>query len=317
MTLYNTLPHKEYERVFMCKNAKEVWHTLIITHQGNPQVKDCKIDLLTQQYEKFSISSEETIDSGFTRFNAIVISLKSLDQDYSSKNHVRDFLPSKTTKEKVKSLALKAKVTRKQTSDDSDSQVGSDKDEEEETEAFNLMANNFPKLFRKESWDEMITGRKEGSSKNAYSRKGLPMIRGTLLSSSILGITKSRGRVSKDNFAYREYGTRLMLAPRSAKALQEKVLLMALRIWDSWFIWFESRGIREGVCEDRFQFYHQIGSFEKSQMISFNCKFVGSCGHDDCWTGSWSDNTVSCPYGFVIGISHGNVKFKEVYKEWK
>ncbi|GJZ21466.1 hypothetical protein Tco_0558505 [Tanacetum coccineum] len=72
ITLYNALPRKEYERVFMCKTAKEVWHTLIITHQGNSQVKDCNIDLLTQQYEKFSISSEETIDNGFTRFNAII-----------------------------------------------------------------------------------------------------------------------------------------------------------------------------------------------------------------------------------------------------
>nr|GEV24986.1 zf-CCHC domain-containing protein/DUF4219 domain-containing protein/UBN2 domain-containing protein [Tanacetum cinerariifolium] len=35
MTLYNAIPCKEYERVFMCKTAKEVWHTLIITHQGN------------------------------------------------------------------------------------------------------------------------------------------------------------------------------------------------------------------------------------------------------------------------------------------
>ncbi|GJW38966.1 hypothetical protein Tco_0064811 [Tanacetum coccineum] len=92
MTLYNALPRKEYERVFMYKTAKEVWYTLIITHQGNSQVKNCKIDLLTQEYEKFSISSEETIDSGFTRFNAITTSLKSLDPDYSSKNHVRKFL---------------------------------------------------------------------------------------------------------------------------------------------------------------------------------------------------------------------------------
>ncbi|GKC80340.1 hypothetical protein Tco_1131114 [Tanacetum coccineum] len=45
-----------------------------------------------QKYEKFLISNEETIDSGFTRFNAIVTSLKSLDPDYSSNNHVRKFL---------------------------------------------------------------------------------------------------------------------------------------------------------------------------------------------------------------------------------
>ncbi|GKB61139.1 hypothetical protein Tco_0917325 [Tanacetum coccineum] len=55
-------------------------------------LKNCKIRLLTQEYEKFSISNEETIDSGFTRFNVIVTSLKSLDPDYFSKNHVRKFL---------------------------------------------------------------------------------------------------------------------------------------------------------------------------------------------------------------------------------
>ncbi|GJT10272.1 hypothetical protein Tco_0857314 [Tanacetum coccineum] len=129
MTLYHALLCKEYECVFMCKIVKEIWHTLVITHQ-------------------------ETIDSGFTRFNSIVTSLKSLDQDYFNKNHVRKFLRalplkwmakvtaigeakdlatlpldelidnikvyemvlendgvvSKTTKEKVKSLALNAKL---------------------------------------------------------------------------------------------------------------------------------------------------------------------------------------------------------------
>ncbi|GJR78510.1 DUF4219 domain-containing protein [Tanacetum coccineum] len=197
MTLYNALPCKKYERVFMCKTVKEVWHTLIITHQGNSQVKNYKIDLLTQEYEKFLISNEKTIDSGFTRFNAIVTSLKYFNPDYSSKNHVRKFLRalplkwrakvtaseeakdlatlpldelienlkvyemvldnhgvgSKTTKEKVKSLALKAKVTREQTSDDSDSQGGSDEDiDEKEVEAFNLLARNFRKFFRKGNW---------------------------------------------------------------------------------------------------------------------------------------------------------------------
>ncbi|GKD06503.1 hypothetical protein Tco_1181477 [Tanacetum coccineum] len=66
MTLYNALPRKKYERVFVCKTAKEVWHTLIVTHQGNSQVKNSKIDLLTQEYEKFLIANEETIDSSFT-----------------------------------------------------------------------------------------------------------------------------------------------------------------------------------------------------------------------------------------------------------
>ncbi|GJZ16632.1 hypothetical protein Tco_0552755 [Tanacetum coccineum] len=90
----------------MCKTNKEIWHTLIITHQGNTQIKDCKIDLLTQQYEKFSISSEETIDSNFTWFNAIVTRLKSLDHDYSSNNHVRKFLRALLVKWRAKVTAI-------------------------------------------------------------------------------------------------------------------------------------------------------------------------------------------------------------------
>ncbi|GKB49660.1 zf-CCHC domain-containing protein [Tanacetum coccineum] len=64
MVIYNALPRKEYERIFMCNTAKEIWKTLLITHQ----------------------------DSAFVRFNTIITSLKALDEGYSSKNYVRKFL---------------------------------------------------------------------------------------------------------------------------------------------------------------------------------------------------------------------------------
>ncbi|GJW52824.1 putative reverse transcriptase domain-containing protein [Tanacetum coccineum] len=92
MVIYNALPRKEYERIFMCNTAKEIWKTLLITHQGNSQVKDNKIDLLVQQYEQFVIFEDESIDSAFARFNTIITSLKALDEGYSSKNYVRKFL---------------------------------------------------------------------------------------------------------------------------------------------------------------------------------------------------------------------------------
>ncbi|GJW72366.1 hypothetical protein Tco_0129283 [Tanacetum coccineum] len=64
MVIYNALPRKEYERIFMCNTAKEIRKTLLITHQ----------------------------DSAFARFNTIITSLKALDEGYSSKNYVRKFL---------------------------------------------------------------------------------------------------------------------------------------------------------------------------------------------------------------------------------
>ncbi|GJS22248.1 retrovirus-related pol polyprotein from transposon TNT 1-94 [Tanacetum coccineum] len=62
MIIYNALPRKEFERIFMCK-----WKKKFGKHY-------------------------ESIDSAFTRFNTIITSLKALDEIYSSKNYVRKFL---------------------------------------------------------------------------------------------------------------------------------------------------------------------------------------------------------------------------------
>ncbi|GKD42707.1 hypothetical protein Tco_1267352 [Tanacetum coccineum] len=78
MVIYNALPRKEYERIFMCNTAKEIWKTLLITHQGNSQFKDNKIDLLVQQYEQFIISEDESIDSAFARLILLLLVLKLL-----------------------------------------------------------------------------------------------------------------------------------------------------------------------------------------------------------------------------------------------
>ncbi|GJZ41956.1 hypothetical protein Tco_0588842, partial [Tanacetum coccineum] len=106
MVIYNALPRKEYERIFMCNTAKAIWKTLLITHQGNNQVKDNKIDLLIKQYEQFVISEDESIDNAFARFNTIITSLKALDEGYSSKNYVRKFLRDLHPKWRAKVTAI-------------------------------------------------------------------------------------------------------------------------------------------------------------------------------------------------------------------
>ncbi|GKE47151.1 hypothetical protein Tco_1478409 [Tanacetum coccineum] len=107
MVIYNALPRKEYERIFMCNTVKEIWKTLLITHQGNDQVKDNKIDLLVQQYKQFVILEDEFIDSAFATFNTIITSLKVLDEGYSSKNYVRMFLRALHPKWRAKVTAIK------------------------------------------------------------------------------------------------------------------------------------------------------------------------------------------------------------------
>ncbi|GKD48868.1 hypothetical protein Tco_1277844 [Tanacetum coccineum] len=139
MVIYNALPRKEYERIFMCNTAKEIWKTLLITHQGNSQVKDNKIDLLVQQYEQFVISEDESIDSAFARFNTIITSLKALDEDLTSLSldelirnlKVHEMIIKKDykilkAKFERKSIALKAKKE----SSDEECSTSSSEDEE-------------------------------------------------------------------------------------------------------------------------------------------------------------------------------------------
>nr|GEW58556.1 hypothetical protein [Tanacetum cinerariifolium] len=71
-----------------------------------------------------------------------------------------------------------------------------------------------------------------------------------------------------------------MLVPILAKALQEKVLL-------------------------------KFGIPTNTSTRGFEGRY------GDCRTGSRGENMVICPHGFIIGISHGIVKFKKVEKEWE
>ncbi|GKB67281.1 hypothetical protein Tco_0928693 [Tanacetum coccineum] len=90
----------------LAKNNKAKVDTLLITHQGNSQVKGNKIDLLVQQYEQFTIPEEESIDNDFARFNTIITSLKALDEGFSSKNYVRKFLRALHPKWRAKVTAI-------------------------------------------------------------------------------------------------------------------------------------------------------------------------------------------------------------------
>ncbi|GJV05677.1 hypothetical protein Tco_1343333 [Tanacetum coccineum] len=137
MVIYNALPRKEYERIFMCQTAKEIWDTFLITHQGNNQVKANKIDLLVQQYEQFMIPEEESIDNAFAKFNTIITSLKALDEEEVIK---KDFETVNDKKEQSRSLALKVK---KEVSNEDNS--SSDSEDEE----YAMAIKEFKKFFKR------------------------------------------------------------------------------------------------------------------------------------------------------------------------
>nr|GEY00082.1 hypothetical protein [Tanacetum cinerariifolium]GEY01832.1 hypothetical protein [Tanacetum cinerariifolium] len=133
MVLYNVLPKKDYERIFMCKTAKDIWQSLLSTHQ------------------------EESIDSGFARFNTIITSLKALDEESKDLSSlaldelvenlkVHEVVMEKDSKiyngkkERIKSIGLKAK---KESSDDETLTSGSNDEE------YAIPVRNFKKFFRR------------------------------------------------------------------------------------------------------------------------------------------------------------------------
>ncbi|GJW33395.1 hypothetical protein Tco_0053427 [Tanacetum coccineum] len=153
------------------------------SQRHNSQVKNCKIDLLTTKNTRLFSQSllkktidavplihtsnvtaiEEAKDLATLLLDELIGNLKVYEMVLDN-----DGVGSKTTKEKVKYLALKAKATREKTSDDSDSQGQSDEDIDEEAEAFNLLARNFRKFLRKGNRFER--GNRFGNNGNRFGK---------------------------------------------------------------------------------------------------------------------------------------------------
>ena len=67
-----------YFRVLNCKNEKEMWDTLQVTHEGTIDDKRSRTNTLTHEYELFKMNQYETIQDMQKRFTHIVNHLASL-----------------------------------------------------------------------------------------------------------------------------------------------------------------------------------------------------------------------------------------------
>ncbi|GJV40788.1 hypothetical protein Tco_1419228, partial [Tanacetum coccineum] len=119
---------------------------MLITHHGNNQVKDNKIDILVQQFEQFVIFEDESIDSAFARYNTIITSLKALDEGYSSKNYVRKFLRALHPKWRAKVTAIEESKDLNAKKESSDEECLTSGSEDEE---YVMAVRDFKKLFKR------------------------------------------------------------------------------------------------------------------------------------------------------------------------
>ncbi|GJS97761.1 zf-CCHC domain-containing protein [Tanacetum coccineum] len=141
MVIYNALPRKEYERIFMCQTAKEIWDTLLITHQALDESfssKNCVRKFLRALHLKWRAKVTAIEESK----NLTTLSLDELIGNLKVYEEVikKDVETVKDKKKQSRPLALKVK---KEVSDEDSSSFDS------EDEEYVMAVKEFKKLFKR------------------------------------------------------------------------------------------------------------------------------------------------------------------------
>ncbi|GJW37628.1 hypothetical protein Tco_0060548 [Tanacetum coccineum] len=141
MVIYNALPRKEYERIFMCQTAKEIWDTLLITHQALEESlssKNCVRKFLRALHPKWRAkvtAIEESNNLTTLPFDKLIENLKVYEEVIK-----KELETVKGKKEQSRSLLLKVK---KEVSDEDSS--SSDSEDEE----YAMAIKKFKKFFKR------------------------------------------------------------------------------------------------------------------------------------------------------------------------
>ncbi|VFQ84573.1 unnamed protein product [Cuscuta campestris] len=104
--LYCAVNPDDYRKISCCTTAKEMWDKLEVTYDGTDQVREAKIDFLTQEYEMFRMKKGEKIDDMFDRLSKIINDLHALKKTYANKDLVRKILRSLTPEWRSKADAI-------------------------------------------------------------------------------------------------------------------------------------------------------------------------------------------------------------------
>lgn len=82
----------EYFRVSNCKNAKYMWNTLQVTHEGTTDVKRSSINTLIHEYKLFRMNTNESIQDMQKRFTHIINHLASLGKTFPNEDLINKVL---------------------------------------------------------------------------------------------------------------------------------------------------------------------------------------------------------------------------------
>ncbi|GKC19234.1 hypothetical protein Tco_1021384 [Tanacetum coccineum] len=141
MVIYIALPRKEYERIFMCETAKDIWNSLLVTHQALNESfssKNCIRKFFRALHPKWYAKVTAIEESK----NLTTLILYELIGNLKVREEIikKDSETVKSKREQNRSITLKA---RKESSVENSSSFDS------EDEEYAMSVRNFKKFFKR------------------------------------------------------------------------------------------------------------------------------------------------------------------------
>jgi len=69
-------------KVMPFKSAKEIWYKIILSYEGDEQVKRAKLQTLRIRYENLKMHNNESITNYFLRMDEIVNCMRNLGEEF-------------------------------------------------------------------------------------------------------------------------------------------------------------------------------------------------------------------------------------------
>ena len=91
------------------KSAKEIWDKIVLSYEGDSQVKHAKLQNIRIQYETLKMHNDESIASYFLRIDEVVNCMKNLGEEIKEVTIVEKVLRSLSTKFESKVSAIEEK----------------------------------------------------------------------------------------------------------------------------------------------------------------------------------------------------------------
>ncbi|MCY6488036.1 hypothetical protein, partial [Actinobacillus pleuropneumoniae] len=108
-TLLGCLSQTEFVKVMQYKSAKEIWDKIVLSYEGDEQVKRAKLQTLRIQYENLRMYNDENVANYFLRVDEIVNCMKNLGEEIKEAVVVEKVLRSLSPRFESKVSAIEEK----------------------------------------------------------------------------------------------------------------------------------------------------------------------------------------------------------------